>query len=37
VQVTHDPSVPEPQAGEARVRVEASSVLFTDTLVRKGI
>jgi len=29
--------VPEPGAGEVRIRVEASSVQFTDTLIRRGL
>jgi NADPH:quinone reductase len=35
VQVTEDAPVPGP--GEVRIRVEASSVQFTDTLIRRGL
>jgi NADPH2:quinone reductase len=35
--VARDPSPPEPGPGEVRVRVEASSVQYTDTLIRRGI
>ena len=37
LQVITEDSLPEPGAGEVRVRVLASSATFTDTLVRKGI
>jgi len=33
--VPHD--VPTPGAGEVRIRVEASSIQFTDTVIRRGI
>jgi NADPH2:quinone reductase len=29
--------LPEPSSGEVRVRVEASSVQFTDTMIRRGV
>jgi NADPH:quinone reductase-like Zn-dependent oxidoreductase len=32
-----EPELPEPAAGQVRVRVEASSATFTDTLIRKGM
>lgn len=31
------PSLPEPEPGEVRVKVQATSACFTDTMVRKGI
>lgn len=37
IKVVTDSALPEPQPGEVRVRIEASSATFTDTLVRKGI
>ena len=37
LQVVEEPTLPEPGAGEARVKVLASSATFTDTMVRKGI
>jgi NADPH:quinone reductase-like Zn-dependent oxidoreductase len=32
-----DSALPEPDTGQVRVRVEASSATFTDTLIRKGL
>jgi NADPH:quinone reductase-like Zn-dependent oxidoreductase len=37
IQVVIDSPLPEPQSGEVRVRVEASSAGTTDTVIRKGI
>lgn len=37
IQVMSRDRLPEPGDGEVRIRVEASSATFTDTLVRKGI
>ncbi|MEA3336617.1 MAG: medium chain dehydrogenase/reductase family protein [Chloroflexota bacterium] len=37
LQVVEETTLPEPQAGEVRVKVLAASATFTDTLVRKGI
>jgi NADPH:quinone reductase-like Zn-dependent oxidoreductase len=37
LQVITEKTLPEPAAGEVRVRVLAASATFTDTLVRKGI
>lgn len=36
LQVVHETSLPEPKAGEARIKVLAASTTFTDTMVRKG-
>ena len=37
LQVVTEDTLPEPAAGEVRVKVLAASATFTDTLVRKGI
>jgi len=37
IEVADDVDVPEPGPGKVRVRVEASSVQFTDTLIRAGV
>ncbi len=37
LQVVEETTLPEPQAGEVRVKVLAASATFTDTMVRKGI
>lgn len=36
LEVVRDQAVPVPGTGEVRVRVEASSVQFTDTMIRRG-
>ncbi|MEL6342780.1 MAG: medium chain dehydrogenase/reductase family protein [Myxococcota bacterium] len=36
IEVVNDAPIPEPGPGQIRVRVEASSVQFTDTLIRGG-
>ena len=36
LQVVADQPVPQPGPGEVRVRIEASSVQFTDTMIRRG-
>ncbi|WP_240653481.1 zinc-binding dehydrogenase [Sphingomonas crocodyli] len=36
LEIEHVPALPEPGAGEARVRVEAAGVGFTDTILRRG-
>ncbi|MBT3314242.1 MAG: zinc-binding dehydrogenase [Anaerolineae bacterium] len=37
LQVVEEKTLPEPAAGEVRVKVLAASATFTDTMVRKGI
>jgi NADPH:quinone reductase-like Zn-dependent oxidoreductase len=37
LQVVEEANLPEPGAGEARVKVLAASATFTDTMVRKGV
>ncbi|MBT3388877.1 MAG: zinc-binding dehydrogenase [Chloroflexi bacterium] len=37
LQIVEENTLPEPSAGEVRVKVLAASATFTDTLVRKGI
>ncbi len=37
LQVVEEASLPEPGAGEVRVKILAASATFTDTMVRKGI
>lgn len=37
LQVVEEKTLPEPGAGEVRIKVLAASATFTDTLVRKGI
>lgn len=37
LEVVEEAALPEPQAGEVRVKVLAASATFTDTMVRKGI
>ena len=36
LQVIEEPQLPEPEYGEIRVRVLATSASFTDTMIRKG-
>jgi NADPH:quinone reductase-like Zn-dependent oxidoreductase len=35
--LVEEPALPEPVPGEVRVKVQATSACFTDTMVRKGI
>jgi NADPH:quinone reductase-like Zn-dependent oxidoreductase len=37
LQIQTEPALPEPDTGQVRVRVEASSATFTDMLIRKGL
>ncbi|MEM7157974.1 MAG: medium chain dehydrogenase/reductase family protein [Myxococcota bacterium] len=37
LQLIHEPALPEPGPGEVRIRVRATSVAFTDTLIRRGL
>ena len=37
VRVVEEDSVPMPKAGEVRIRVEASSLVFTDMLIRRNL
>ncbi len=37
LKVVEEATLPEPGAGEVRVKVQATSACFTDTMVRKGI
>ena len=37
LQVIEEPHLPEPKAGEIRVRVLVTSAAFTDTMIRKGV
>ena len=37
LQVVKENTLPEPAMGEARVKVQAASATFTDTMVRKGV
>jgi len=37
LQVVEEATLPEPEAGEVRIKVLAASATFTDTMVRKGI
>ncbi|MCK4897323.1 MAG: alcohol dehydrogenase catalytic domain-containing protein, partial [Anaerolineales bacterium] len=37
LQVVEESNLPEPGAGEVRIKVLAASATFTDTMVRKGI
>jgi len=37
IEVAEEAALPEPGPGEVRIRVEASSVQFTDTLIRRGV
>ncbi|MEM7113700.1 MAG: medium chain dehydrogenase/reductase family protein [Chloroflexota bacterium] len=37
LKVIEEPTLPEPQSGEVRIRILAAGAAFTDTLVRKGI
>lgn len=36
LQVIEEPHLPEPKSGEIRVRVQATSAAYTDTMIRKG-
>ncbi len=37
LQVVKETTMPEPEAGEVRIKVLAASATFTDTMVRKGV
>jgi len=37
LKVVEEPTLPEPDAGQARLKVQAASATFTDVMVRKGI
>lgn len=37
LQVIEEPQLPEPNPGEVRVRVQAISAAYTDTMIRKGV
>ncbi|MCK5315715.1 MAG: alcohol dehydrogenase catalytic domain-containing protein, partial [Anaerolineales bacterium] len=37
LKVLEEATLPEPAAGEARLKVQAASATFTDTMVRKGV
>jgi NADPH:quinone reductase-like Zn-dependent oxidoreductase len=37
INVINAPTLPEPKRGEVRIKVEASSVCFSDVIIRKGI
>ena len=37
LQIVEEANLPEPGAGEVRVKVQAASATFTDTMVRKGV
>ena len=37
IRVVEDPVLPEPGPGEVRIRVEASSLVFTDMLIRRNL
>ncbi|WP_373513394.1 alcohol dehydrogenase catalytic domain-containing protein, partial [Persicitalea sp.] len=37
IRIINETSLPEPQTGEVRIRVEASSVVSTDTFIRRGL
>lgn len=37
IQVVEDPALPEPGAGEVRIKAEASSLVFTDMLIRRNL
>lgn len=37
LEVVEEATLPEPGAGEVRVKVQATSACFTDTMVRKGV
>jgi NADPH:quinone reductase-like Zn-dependent oxidoreductase len=37
LQLIKEPQLPEPKAGEIRVRVLATSAAFTDTMIRRGV
>ncbi|MFN9966034.1 MAG: NADP-dependent oxidoreductase, partial [Lysobacteraceae bacterium] len=37
LRVVRDAVLPEPGPGEVRIRVEASSLAFTDTLIRRNL
>ena len=37
LEIVEEAALPEPGAGEVRVRVQATSACFTDTMVRKGV
>ncbi len=37
IQLVEDAALPQPGPGEVRIRVEASSLVFTDTLIRRNL
>ncbi len=37
IQLVEDAALPQPGPGEVRIRVEASSLAFTDTLIRRNL
>lgn len=37
INVINNPTLPEPKRGEVRIKVEASSAVFSDVIIRKGI
>ena len=37
LKIVEEAALPEPQSGEARIRVLTTSAAFTDTMIRKGI
>ncbi len=37
IRVVEDRALPEPGAGQVRIRVEASSLVFTDMLIRRNL
>lgn len=37
IRVIDEAELPQPQPGEVRIRVEASSAVFTDTVIRRGL
>jgi len=37
LKVVEEPTLPEPEAGQARIKVQAASATLTDVMVRKGI
>jgi NADPH:quinone reductase-like Zn-dependent oxidoreductase len=37
IQIVEERNLPEPQAGEVRIKVEAASLVVTDTIIRRGL
>ena len=37
IRLVEDAALPEPGAGEVRIRAEASSLVFTDMLIRRNL